>query len=78
MELLQKIATNVAVQTKKLEKLEKRLSEDNENVPSPLSTRAGESTCSSLLDEPKTEEMEQLFPFEDPLLPIIPCAPLMF
>ena len=78
IELLQKIATNVAVKAKKLEKLEKRLSEVNENVPSPLSTHTGESTCSSLLDEPKMEEMEQLFPFEDPVLPIMPSAPLMF
>ena len=73
--LLQKIAENVAVHAKKLEK---RLYEVNENAPSPLSTHTGESTCSSLLDEPKMEEMEQLFPFEDPVLPIIPSAPLMF
>ena len=78
LDLLQKVATTVVVQVKKLEKLEKRLSEVNENAPSPLSTHAGESTRSSLLDEPKMEEMEQLFPFEDPMLPIIPSAPLMF
>ena len=81
LDLLQKIATIVAEQAsklEKLEKLEKRLSEVDENVPSPLSTHAGDSTRSSLLDEPKMEEMDQLFPFEDPLLPIIPSAPLMF
>ena len=75
VELLQKITTGVAVHAKKLESLEKRLSEVNENPPSPLSTHTGESTCSSLFDESK---MEPLFPFEDPVLPIIPSAPLMF
>ena len=75
IELLQKIAAAVAVQAMKLEK---RLSEANENAPSPLSTHTGESTCSSLFDEPKMEEMEPLFSFEDPVLPIIPSAPLMF
>ena len=69
VELLQKIARTVAVQTKKLEK---RLSEVNGNPPSPLSTHTGESTCSSLLDEPKMEEMEPLFPFEDPCFPLYP------
>ena len=81
LELLQKFATTVAAQVKKLEKLEKlekRLSEVNENPPSPLSTHASDSTRSSLLDEPKMEEMDRLFPFEDPMLPIIPSAPLMF
>ena len=78
IELLQKIARTVAVQAKKLESLEKRLSEVNGNPPSPLSTHTGESTCSSLLDEAKMEGMEPLFPFEDPVLPMMPSAPLMF
>ena len=72
LELLQKIATTVAVQVKKLEKvekLEKRLSEVD--PPSPLSTHAGDSTRSSLLDQPKMEEMEHLFPFQEPIMPVI-------
>ena len=72
LDLLQKITTAVVPQ------VNQRLSEVNENAPSPLSTHAGESTRSSLLDEPKMEEMEQLFPFEDPIIPIIPSVPLMF
>ena len=93
LELLQKITAAVVPQVKQrlsevnenvpsppegVENVPERLSEVNENVPSPLSTHAGDSTRSSLLDEPKMEEMEQLFPFEDPILPIVPSAPLMF
>ena len=68
LDLLLKMTATIAEQVK-------RLSEVDENVPSPLITHTGESTPSSLFTEPK---MEQSFPFEDPILPMIPSAPLMF
>ena len=78
LDLLRKITDTVVEQVKKLEKLEKLekwLSEVNENIPSPLITHTGESTTSSLLDEPKKEHS---YPFEDRILPNQPSAPKMF
>ena len=71
LDLLQKITTNVAIHVKRLSE-DKRLSEEfDENVPSPLITHTGESTTSSLFTEPNME-------LEDPFLPMMPSAPLMF
>ena len=71
LDLLQKIATTVAVEVKRLEKLQRRLSEVDENPPSPSITHTGESTTSSLFTEPNME-------LEDPFLPMMPSAPSMF